>query len=48
MNDSREKAIKEASGTPLVDLLIKVIFEDYVPGVDDEILIKRVKSSGAK
>jgi hypothetical protein len=48
MNANREEAIKEASETPLVDLLIKVIFEDYVPGVDDEILIKRVKSSGAK
>ena len=38
----REEACKLAKEISLVDLLKKVIFEDYTPGIEDEILIKRV------
>jgi hypothetical protein len=39
----REEALTEASKTPLVDLLRKIIFGDYTPGIEDEVLIARVK-----
>jgi hypothetical protein len=42
MEDQKQE-LKEALSTPLVDLLKKVIFEDYTIGVDDEVLINRVK-----
>ena len=42
---ARDEALKEASETPLVDLLEKVLFSDYDIGVHDDLLIERVKES---
>ncbi len=41
----RDEALKEASETPLVDLLEKVLFESYAPGIHDDVLLERVRKS---
>ena len=39
----RDEALKEAWDMPLVDLLMKVFYDEYIPGIHDYVSIERAR-----
>jgi hypothetical protein len=39
----REKALKRAAEIPSVDLVKDILYRDYTPGIEDDVLIERLR-----